>query len=73
MTELGLFLLKRSVNKAEIARRTGISKSRLTQLSNNDSTILAAEELYKIALSIEVPPCELLTFIFNEVKLTGKQ
>jgi DNA-binding Xre family transcriptional regulator len=73
MTELGLFLSKRSVNKAEIARRTGISKSRLTQLSNNDSTILAAEELYKIALSIEVSPCELLTFIFKEIKLIGSK
>jgi DNA-binding Xre family transcriptional regulator len=70
MTDLGLFLSKRSVNKAEISRRTGISKSRLTQLSNNDSTKLTGEELYKIALSIEVPPCELLTTIYQNIKLT---
>ena len=31
MTPLGLYLARRSVNKAEVARRTGISKSRLSQ------------------------------------------
>jgi DNA-binding Xre family transcriptional regulator len=70
MTELGLFLSKRSVNKAEISRRSGISKTRLTQLSNNSATKLTAEELYKIALSIEVPPCELLSFICAGIKLS---
>ncbi|MDB4926548.1 helix-turn-helix transcriptional regulator [Mucilaginibacter sp.] len=52
MTELGLFLAKRSVNKAEISRRTGISKPRLSQLSNNKTSKVTAQELYKIALSI---------------------
>ncbi|MET3981893.1 DNA-binding Xre family transcriptional regulator [Mucilaginibacter sp. UYP25] len=72
MTDLGLFLSKRSVNKAEVSRRTGISKSRLTQLSNNADTKLTAEELYKIALSIGVPPCELLTSIYQGVVLEEK-
>ncbi len=52
MTELGLYSTKKSVNKAEIARRTGISKARITQLSNNSNTKLTAIELYKIALSL---------------------
>lgn len=69
MTELGLFLSKRSVNKAEISRKTGISKSRLTQLSNNLSTKLTAEELYKIALSINTKPCDLLTELYREISL----
>jgi putative transcriptional regulator len=69
MTELGLFLSKRSVNKAEISRRTGISKSRLTQLSNSSTTKLTAEELYRIALSINVSPCELLTFVCAKITL----
>jgi len=72
MTELGLFLTKRSVNKAEIARRTGISKARITQLSNNAKTKLTAEELYKIALSISVKPCDLLTEVCGTIKLTEK-
>jgi DNA-binding Xre family transcriptional regulator len=71
MTELGLFLSKRSVNKAEVARRTGISKSRLTQLSNNASTKLTAEELFKIALSINVQPCELLTVVCEKISLVS--
>jgi len=69
MTELGLFLSKRSVNKAEISRKSGISKSRINELCNNLTTKLTAVELYKIALSIEVPPCDLLMFICSKVKL----
>lgn len=70
MTELGLYLAKKSVNKAEIARRTGISKARITQLSNNPSTKLTAIELYKIALSISVNPGDLLMEICAAVKLS---
>lgn len=70
MTELGLFLSKRSVNKAEISRKTGISKSRLTQLSNSVSTKLTAEELYKIALSINVNPCDLLQEVCKGISLS---
>jgi DNA-binding Xre family transcriptional regulator len=69
MTELGLFLTKRSVNKAEIARRTGISKARITQLSNNTKTKLTAEELFKIALSISIKPCDLLMEVCGSVTL----
>jgi transcriptional regulator with XRE-family HTH domain len=70
MTALGLYLSKKSVNKAEIARRSGISKSRLTQLSNNETTKLTVEELYKIALSMNVDPCELLLKVCQGIKLT---
>ena len=57
MTELGLCLTKKSVNKAMASRRTGISGSRLSQLSSNDSTKLSEKELYLIALAIDVDPC----------------
>ena len=69
MTDLGLYLTKKSVNKAEISRRTGISKSRITQLSNNLSTKLTVEELYKIALAINADPCELMTTICKDISL----
>jgi putative transcriptional regulator len=69
MTELGLFLSKKSVNKAEISRRSGISKARLTQLSNSDKTRLTVEELYKIALAMNVDPCILLTTICKGIQL----
>jgi DNA-binding Xre family transcriptional regulator len=66
---LGLFLSKHSVNRAEISRKTGISKSRLTRLSNDTSTKLTAEEVYKIALSIEAAPEEVFLFVCKDIKL----
>lgn len=69
MTKLGLFLAKKSASKAEIARKTGISKSRISELTLNNSTKLRADELYLIALSIDVNPSELLEFICGYLKL----
>jgi len=60
MTPLGEYLIRKSINKAEVSRKTGISKSRLSQLSVNESTRLTVEELSKIAKAIEVDPCEIL-------------
>lgn len=69
MTELGLFLSKRSINRSDVSRKTGINTTRLNELSNNPRTKLRVTELYKIALAIEVNPCEMLKEICKEVKL----
>lgn len=69
MTSLGLFLTKKSVNRAMVSRRTGISQARLSQLSSNESTKLRADELYLIALAIDVDPCELLNEVCKRLKL----
>jgi DNA-binding Xre family transcriptional regulator len=69
MTKLGLFLAKKSVSKAEVARKTGISKSRISELTLNNSTKLRADELYLIALSMDINPSELLEFICGDLKL----
>lgn len=69
MTLLGLYLTKKSVNRAMVSRRTGISQARLSQLSSNDSTKLRADELYLIALAIDVDPCELLIEVCKDLKL----
>jgi transcriptional regulator with XRE-family HTH domain len=71
MTALGLYLAKRSINKAEVARRTGISKSRISQLSSNENTHLRVEELYLIALAINVAPAEVLEEVCKGIKLPG--
>jgi len=63
MTELGLFLSRKSVNRSDVSRKTGISKTRLSELVNNERTKLRADELYLIALAIDVDPCE----IFKEI------
>ena len=69
MTVLGEYLAKKSINKSEIARKTGISKPRLSELTLNETTHLRAKELYLIALAIDVDPCEVLKEVFGEVKL----
>lgn len=71
MTKLGLYLAKKSINKAEVSRRTGISKSRLSQLSSNDTTKLRADELYMIALAIDIDPCEVLNELYGDMELEG--
>ncbi|ASO06011.1 helix-turn-helix domain-containing protein [Arenibacter algicola] len=69
MTPLGLFLTKKSVNRAMVSRRTGISQARLSQLSSNESTKLRVDELYLIAMAIDVDPCELLNEVCKGLKL----
>jgi DNA-binding Xre family transcriptional regulator len=69
MTKLGLFLAKKSINKAEVSRRTGISTSRLSELTLKTSTKLRADELYLIALAIDVEPCEVLREVCGHLKL----
>lgn len=69
MTELGLFFAKKSINKADVSRKTGISASRLSELTLNEDTHLRAKELYLIALAIDVDPCELLKTVFKGVSL----
>jgi len=72
MTEIGKFLNKKSVNKAEISRRTGISTSRLSELSLKESTRLTVEELYLIALAIDIEPKIVLEEVCKNVKLSTK-
>jgi DNA-binding Xre family transcriptional regulator len=69
MTELGLYLAKKSINKAEVSRKTGISASRLSELTLKPNSHLRAKELYLIALAIDVDPCELLTIVCKDVVL----
>lgn len=71
MTELGLFLSRKSVNRSDVARKTGISKTRLSELANNESTKLRVDELYLIALAIDVNPCEVLEEVCKNLQLEG--
>ncbi|MBL7936727.1 MAG: helix-turn-helix transcriptional regulator [Bacteroidia bacterium] len=69
MTKLGKYLAKKSVNKSEVSRKTGISKARISELTLNTSTKLRADELYLIALAITVDPCEILKEVCGHLKL----
>lgn len=69
MTKLGDYLAQKSVNKSEVARKTGLSRARMNELTLNETSHLRAEELYLIALAIGVKPCELLEAMCGELKL----
>ncbi|MGN7820540.1 helix-turn-helix domain-containing protein [Chitinophaga sp. 22536] len=68
MTKLGEYLIQKSVNKSEVARKTGISKARLSELTLKESAKLRVEELYLIALAIDVEPCDMLEFICSHLR-----
>tara|TARA_R100000789_G_C2905980_1_gene121821 strand:- start:206 stop:421 length:216 start_codon:yes stop_codon:yes gene_type:complete len=69
MTFLGKYLNDKSINKAEVSRKTGIRKSRLSQLSNDEKSNLKAEELYLISKAIDANPNEILEKIYSHLKL----
>jgi DNA-binding Xre family transcriptional regulator len=72
MTKLGEYLAKKSVNRSEIARKTGLSNPRLSELSISSTAKLRASELYLIALAIEVDPCDLLKYVCGHLTLATK-
>lgn len=69
MTALGNYLVRKSINKSEIARKTGISKARLSELTIRETTHLRAKELYLIALAIDADPCDMLRTIYGDLRL----
>tara|TARA_R110002049_G_scaffold70401_3_gene181914 strand:- start:12511 stop:12729 length:219 start_codon:yes stop_codon:yes gene_type:complete len=69
VTELGIYFTKRSINRSDVARKTGINKTRMSDLSNNPRTKLRVRELYLIALAIEADPSELFKEICKDYKL----
>jgi len=73
MTALGEFLAKRSVNKSMVARRTGLSKARMNELTLNSSSKLRAEELYLIAKAIDADPCEVLNKLYGHLELISEE
>jgi len=68
MTKLGEYLGQKSVNKSDVSRKTGISKARLSELTTKVSAKLRAEELYLIALAIDINPCDMLEAIYSDLK-----
>ena len=69
MTKLGDYFKTKSVNKAEVSRKTGIGKNRLSELSTKESAKIRGEEIYLIGLAIDVPPSEILEVTCGDLKL----
>ncbi len=49
ITAFGEFLQKRSVNKAELGRKAGLTRLRISQLSTREGALLRFDEAYAIA------------------------
>lgn len=69
MTKLGEYLARRSVNKSMVARRTGLSKARLNELTLNDKARLRVEELFLIAKAIDADACHMLQELCGHLEL----
>lgn len=69
MTILGKYLSEKSINKADVSRKTGISKSRSSELSRKETAKLKADEIYLITLAIGVPPEEILQKVCGHLKI----
>ncbi|NER84504.1 MAG: helix-turn-helix transcriptional regulator [Leptolyngbya sp. SIO1D8] len=67
-TRLGEYLQSKAVNQSQIARRTGLSKQRVSKLSIDEKTRLKADELFLIALAIGGSPCELVEYICGHLR-----
>lgn len=72
LTKLGEYLDKRSINKSSVGRKTGLGKNRMTAITTSETARLTAEELYLVALAIEVNPGELLEYVCGHLVLESE-
>lgn len=73
MTELGEFFTKKSVNKAEVSRRTGTNAPRQSELSLNKKARLTAKEVVLIAKAMDREPSVLLIEVCKNVELVSEK
>jgi len=73
LTKLGEYFEEKSINKASIARKTGLDKNRITAITTRSSARLTAEELYLIALAVKANPAELLDYVCGHLQLPKEE
>lgn len=73
LTRLGLYLSKKPLSQAKLARRTGISKDRISKLHVDIKSRPSIEEIYLIALALEVPYSEVVEFLCKDLKLRPEE
>ncbi|WP_437922396.1 helix-turn-helix domain-containing protein [Sphingobacterium sp. LRF_L2] len=69
LTPFGKYLAVRSVNKSDVARKVGISLTRLNRLCYDEKSFLRAYELQLIALAINVEPEKMQKELYGHLKL----
>lgn len=73
LTQLGLYLSRKPLSQAKLSRRTGISKDRMSKLHVDIKSRPTAEEIYLIALALEIPYTEIIDFLCKDLKLRPKE
>ncbi len=69
LNAFGLYLEKKSVNKAEVCKRTGIHPTRMTWLCYAPILYIRSSELQLISLAINVNPAEMQRELFGHLQL----
>lgn len=69
ITRLGLYLSRKPLSQAKLSRRTGISKDRLSKLHIEVKSRPTVEEIYLIALALEISYSEIIDFLCEGLKL----
>jgi DNA-binding Xre family transcriptional regulator len=69
MTRFGEYLAKRSVSKAALSKRTGITVQRLNDLTLKDNARPMGFELYLVAKAIEADLDDMHAFLYGHLKL----
>ena len=73
LTRLGLYLSKKPLSQAKLSRRTGISKDRISKLHVDIKSKPSIEEIYLIALALEVQYSEIVEFLCDGLKLRPEE
>lgn len=73
LTRLGLYLSKKPLSQAKLSRRTGISKDRISKLHVDIKSKPSIEEIYLIALALEVKYNEIVEFLCEGLKLRPEE
>ena len=73
LTNLGLYLSRKPLSQAKLARRTGIAKDRMSKLHVDLKARPTLEEIYLIALALEIDYSEMVEFLCKDLKLRPKE
>ena len=73
LTNLGLYLSRKPLSQAKLARRTGIKKDRMSKLHVDLNARPTLEEIYLIALALEVNYSEIVDFLCKDLKLRPRE
>jgi len=72
LTKIGLYLSRKPLSQAKLARMTGISKDRISRLHVDLTSKPTIDEVYLISLALEVDIRDISNFVCKDLKLRPK-